>query len=105
MASNERKIHPAFSPPSCSLPQSIYTPPPPPPTLPTTTPPPTPLRPSTTPFLIRQILRELGAISAAGTGVMCVSVCLCDLGACVCVPDCVLCVLKQLSGRQGGGVG
>lgn len=31
-------------------------------------------------------------------------VCLCDLGACVFVPDCVfLCVLKQLSGRRGGG--
>lgn len=45
-------------------------------------------------FLIRQIPRELGAISAAGTGVMCVCVYLCDLGACGYVPDCVfLCVL------------
>lgn len=58
--------------PSLSPPQSIY-----PLSLLFSTPsPPTPS------FLIRQIPRELEAISAAGTGVTCVCVCLCDLGAC-----------------------
>lgn len=80
MASNERKIHPALS--LSSLSASIYlsslaallhhTP--------------------TPSFLIRQIPRELGAISAAGTGVTCVCVRLCDLGACVCLTACVRCV-------------
>lgn len=80
MASNERKIHPALSllPLTLCLNLSI------PPTL-----------PQFFFFLIRQIPRELGAISAAGTGVMCVSVCLCDLGAYVYVPGCV-CVYTRV---------
>lgn len=66
---------------SLSLPASIYPPPSPPThthTHPRTHTPPTLHHP----FLIRRIPRELGAISAAGTGVMCVFVCLRDLGAC-----------------------
>lgn len=54
--------------PSLSLPQSIY------PLSPLFSTPPPPPAPS---FLIRQIPRELEAISAAGTGVTCVCVCAC----------------------------
>lgn len=54
--------------PSLSLPQSIY------PLSPLFSTPPLPPAPS---FLIRQIPRELEAISAAGTGVTCVCVCAC----------------------------
>lgn len=81
MASNERKIHPALSLSSLSLSASIYPSPQP--------------SPNFFFFLIRQIPRELGAISAAGTGVMCVSVCLRDLGAYVYVPGCV-CVYTRV---------
>lgn len=52
--------------PSLSLPQSILSR--------CSSPPPHPSTPS---FLIRQIPRELEAISAAGTGVTCVCVCVC----------------------------
>lgn len=76
MASNERKIHPAFSSAPLPLSASIYLS-----SLAALLHPLTPHTPP--PFLIRQIPRELEAISAAGTGVTCVCVCLCDLGACV----------------------
>lgn len=75
MASNERKIHPAFSSAPLPLSASIY--------LSSLAALLHPLTPPTPSFLIRQIPRELEAISAAGTGVTCVCVCLCDLGACV----------------------
>lgn len=68
MASNERKIHPAFSSSPLPLSASIYLS-----SLAALLHPLTP----TPSFLIRQIPRELEAISAAGTGVTCVCVCGC----------------------------
>lgn len=68
MASNERKIHPAFSSSPLPLSASIY--------LSSLTALLHPLTPTPS-FLIRQIPRELEAISAAGTGVTCVCVCAC----------------------------
>lgn len=67
---------------SLSLPASIYPLPPPSNTHTHTHAHTNPSDPPPPFFLIRQIPRELGAISAAGTGVMCVFVCLRDLGAC-----------------------
>lgn len=69
MASNERKIHPAFSSSPLPLSASIY--------LSSLAALLHPLTPPTPSFLIRQIPRELEAISAAGTGVTCVCVCAC----------------------------